>query len=121
MTDRWRKTEERIKEALEEVDGSAHLTIGSGNKKSDGDVKSKNFLAECKYRSKKNFIIQRDWVNKTKEEAEINRKIPLICVENSEGELLVAIPLEDFQHMMMQWRSNGDSSRHREKGKIKES
>lgn len=120
---KWKRTEERIREVLEELDRPARLTIGSGNKKSDGDVKSKNFLAECKYRSKKNFTIERSWVEKTKEEAELNRKIPLICVENNVGEILVAIPLEEFQHMMMQWRSDGnsDSDRDREKGKTKES
>ena len=107
----WEQLQTLIEETLKELDGPSYQSKRSGAVKGDGDVKSPSFLVECKDRTKKNHIVERGWIKKVEEEANINRKIPLVATRNQYGEVVISTTLDNFKLLLQKGRKNAEDKR----------
>lgn len=96
----WEQLQEDVKQVLEKIDGNAKISKGSGSVKGNGDVKSRYYLAECKYRSTDGFTINYSTVKKIRKEAELLGKLPLLVNRNKLKDTLVTMSLTDFERLV---------------------
>jgi len=95
--------EEYVAKELSKIDKHSYTTIGSGNMLGDEDVKSSEFLIQCKRTTTKdNFIIDyKDWLqlmsamlkHKT---SDGNYRTPVFMSQNAKGCRLVSMELGDW-------------------------
>ena len=95
----WEQLQEDVRIVLEEVDGRAKISKGSGAVKGNGDVQSPSYMAECKLRSTSGYTINYDTYRKICDEARLLGKIPLLITQNVKKEILVTMSLEDFSRV----------------------
>ena len=75
-------------------------TKGSGNVKHDADLKDESdFIFECKYRSKKNVIIEKDWIDEIKKQAELCDRNWVIVNQTEDKKIYVTVDLETFKEL----------------------
>lgn len=103
---KWKQLQDITETSLNKIDPPAKQTVGSGSVKGNGDVKSTNFLAECKYRTRKNIIIDQKVWNKLQQEAELLNKIPILVSENATDEVIISLKLEDFTDFFLKERNS---------------
>ncbi|HLD91405.1 MAG TPA: hypothetical protein VI911_10410 [Patescibacteria group bacterium] len=103
----WELLQEDVRVVLEDVDGRAKISNGSGAVKGNGDITSITFMVECKYRSTTSFSINNATYHKIRREAELLGKIPLLATRIKTKETLVTMSLADFQQIMRNSNSNG--------------
>lgn len=96
MNREWEVLQDYVRDRLREIDGNAVVTRGSGSVKGDGDVKSERFLAECKQRSRKNIVIQQEFWNKIRTEADLLNKIPALISQNETKDIVISFNFDDF-------------------------
>lgn len=92
----WQELQQAVCCAFTVVDGKAEETVGSGSVRGNGDIKSPNFLIECKQRTKKNITIDQDQWNKIKKEALLLGRIPALVCENESKERIISMKLTDL-------------------------
>jgi len=85
----WDDLEALMKELL--MLDKAMTIPGSGNGKGEEDVIGLSTITQCKYSDKKNMSILRKDMDRLKDAAELQKKIPLFITEH-DSELLLTIP-----------------------------
>lgn len=72
-------------------------TKGSGSVKHDGDLKdNEDFVVECKYRSEKNLIIKKEWLNEIKKQADLSGRNWLIINQTDDKKIYVTLDFHVF-------------------------
>lgn len=80
--------------------GGLRKTQGSGSVKQDGDLKDEDlFVIECKYRSKKNLSIPKDWIDKVKKQADLSDREWAIVNQLEDKSIYVTIDFEVFKEL----------------------
>ena len=97
-------------EALEIIVASllpgGYRTKASGAVHHEGDVRSTSrgsagdFIIECKYRSRPNFILTAEVVDKLITECLPRGKKPVWVLENSEGDRIACLRLDDLTDLL---------------------
>jgi tRNA(Ile2) C34 agmatinyltransferase TiaS len=95
---------------LEPIYKYSRPTIGSGSTPVEkGDVKNPYFMIECKNWNTKSFSIRDDVWQKLRREAAHDSKDPVYVVENSAGNRLAIMDLEDWFSLvyeLLDYRAN---------------
>ena len=99
--------EEWVARRLNKITKWASTTIGSGNKLGDEDVKSDEYIIQCKRsETKRNFIIAHsDWEQLmnamlSHKKSDGNFRTPVFIMQNSIGNKIAAVDIEDFFAMV---------------------
>jgi len=98
----WDELEELVRRRMDNIDGPAHTTIGSGNKFGDQDVRSAHFLFQCKSTGNKSVVIDhRDWdelqgASLKERGTDGNYRTGVFITSNSSGDVMATIDIEDF-------------------------
>jgi hypothetical protein len=75
-------------------------TRGSGNVKHDADLKDDhNYIVECKYRSKDNIIVEKDWVDTVKKQAILSNRKWIIVNQTKDKEIYITMDLGLFKEL----------------------
>ncbi len=85
----WQNLEELMTELL--MLDKATTIPGSGNGKGEEDVIGLSTITQCKYSTNKNMSILRKDMDRLKDAADLQKKIPLFVTEH-DSELLLTIP-----------------------------
>jgi len=98
MSSRKNKLEAYVAEKLKEIYKYSRPTIASGATPVEkGDIKNPYFLIECKDWNTKSFSIKKDVWDKLRAQAANDQyKDPVYVVENSSGDRLAIMCLEDW-------------------------
>jgi hypothetical protein len=97
-------------ELLENIVAAAipggYRTKGSGSVHHEGDVRSKSggitgdFIFECKFRDKPNFILPKDTIEKSVQECLPRGKMPAWVLWNGEEEPIACLRLDDLANLL---------------------
>ena len=97
-----RLLEERVLSEIKDVVDSCHLTAGSGAFHDNGDivVEGPPLLIECKYRERKNIILDHSVIEKVRLQASRAGRDWAIASENSEGNIVVSMSISTFTYLL---------------------
>jgi hypothetical protein len=79
---------------------NGYKTYNSGATHGNGDVITDLFTIECKHWNTDSYSIKYDVWNKLKEEADKDRKLPLLVCQNKSEKILVTLSLNDFLEVL---------------------
>jgi hypothetical protein len=101
----------RLQEKRAAKDYKGKTTPGSGNQwHSKGDVRSADYLIECKTTSKASYSLRADTMSKIMDEALLENRTPIMEVEFGEhGITCVIMDKNDFLEIMLE-RSHGSQA-----------
>jgi hypothetical protein len=103
MSDTKNKLERYVAARLEEMYKYSRPTIGSGSTPIEkGDIKNPYFCIECKQWNTKSLSIKDDVWNKIKIEAAHESKDAVYIIENSKGNQLAAMDLDDWFNLVIE-------------------
>lgn len=100
IKEQWEELEDYTLQQLKKVWPESRKTNGSGGVSGNGDIKNSELVVECKYRTRKNIIIDHKQWLKVSEEAELLLRAVALVSENRSGERLITMKLEDFIEIM---------------------
>ena len=110
MSNHKNKLELFVAERLKKVYEYSRPTIASGATPAEsGDVKNPYFTIECKMRNTYSYSIKDDVWAKVKAEAAHDSKDPVYIIENSVGNRLAIMDLEDWFNLvyeLLEYREN---------------
>ena len=107
MNNKGLEFEDYISRRIGKTEEHASTTIRSGGVHDDEDVKTRNYLIQCKYDERRdNFIItKKDWDKLSSNviknpNQDGNYRTGIFAVKNKSRDIIVAISLEDFLAMV---------------------
>jgi hypothetical protein len=97
----WRKKEKSDAKSF-----FGHRTPRSGGLwNCPGDVKTDDFLLDCKHTDKKSFSVSEQIMNKVHMEALKSSKIPGLSVELGDGNEFIVLRKQDFLTIINLWKT----------------